>query len=535
MIIQQQSAKAIACLALLITCVCAHAQRQAPSNYILERLAPWDASDTVPTRVEGEHYFIRWSNISKSNSSKFAHSKSTLLPRPIGFPVPLPGELYEMEPIFPGYRATEGFYALTGDFGLVARIEPTRMIGPDYAIKSLVFQTSSMLNWPAGWTLEDYFHYNHADHFSEDSAATGDMADYDASPQLLALSDILLDNGEFYRGGPVLKYTTTEGLTGYRHADSYALLNNGVRMTDLGETGQWGGTYYSFCWHWDLSDIPGTIANAEVTCPLIVHSSTIGTQIDVSDTYNDILSTFPPPPPSRIVATPGDSAVLLTWQARSGATGYEIMRSTTKGGPYNLIGSVSGGANTSYNDLNLDNGTTYYYVITAVNDNGPGAESVERSIVPEIPAIHGWRLNHFGHSNNTGDAANNADPDGDGLTNLVEYALRCDPLVADSKDAITVGQTDTSTKRLALTFNRRADPALVYIVDATDDIDNGTWDRVFLSTGLANPDNFGYAYGTSGVNSIIGNDDDTYQAWDNIIVGSRKHRYLRLSILTAGN
>lgn len=510
----------------------AYLQAQARSWYVLERLAPWpdaampsgQAPDTVPTRIVGNHKFIRWSVLSNENPYGFPHSRSTL----VGYVQSGPQQ--SIAYIAPGYRATVGYYCMSADFGYVARIEPTLTLGSDYAIKSLVLQTASMLNWPGGWTLEDYFNYDHASHFDENSSATGtDMTDYNANPNLLELALIELDDGGLYRGGPVLKYITTAGLTGHRHATTWALLNNGVRMENLG-TVEASGTYFSFAWQWDLSDIPGTIATAEISAPLIVHSSTIGVQIDVSDTYNDVLVTFAPPPPSQFVATPGDSSVLLTWQARTNATGYQVKRSTTDNGPYALIATVSDGS-THYRDTGLTNGTTYYYVVSAYNaESGAGADSTQRGATPVVPAIDAWRQTHFGTAANEGDAADDADPDGDGLPNLLEYALRRDPLAPDSAGAVTLGQSSSATKRLALTFARRADAGLVYTVEATDDLAGGVWERVFFSTGIA--DSTGYAAGTSGVNSVIGNADDTYEAWDNVIISARARRFLRLTVST---
>ena len=52
----------------------------------------------------------------------------------------------------------------------------------------------------------------------------------------------------------------------------------------------------------------------------------------------------------------------------TGATGYKVKRSTTAGGPYTTIASNVTG--TSYEDDNVMNGTTYYYVVTAVGANG---------------------------------------------------------------------------------------------------------------------------------------------------------------------
>jgi hypothetical protein len=63
--------------------------------------------------------------------------------------------------------------------------------------------------------------------------------------------------------------------------------------------------------------------------------------------------------------------VILTWQASQspGVAGYNVYRSTTSGGPYAQINS-SLDTTTTYNDLAVQDGVTYYYVTTAVNDEG---------------------------------------------------------------------------------------------------------------------------------------------------------------------
>jgi hypothetical protein len=50
-----------------------------------------------------------------------------------------------------------------------------------------------------------------------------------------------------------------------------------------------------------------------------------------------------------------------------------------------------------------------------------------------------WRLTHFGTASETGDAANTADPDGDRLSNLIEYAFGLNPTSGRSS-SLPVGQ-----------------------------------------------------------------------------------------------
>ncbi len=63
--------------------------------------------------------------------------------------------------------------------------------------------------------------------------------------------------------------------------------------------------------------------------------------------------------------------VALSWTASSspGIAGYNAYRSTTSGGPYTKLNS-SLISTTSYMDLAVQDGYTYYYVTTAVNSQG---------------------------------------------------------------------------------------------------------------------------------------------------------------------
>src|SRR5207244_5153571 len=83
-------------------------------------------------------------------------------------------------------------------------------------------------------------------------------------------------------------------------------------------------------------------------------------------TYN-VSGSTPPAVPTNVTATAGNGQVTLSWSASSGATSYNVKRSTTSGGPYTTVASPT---TTSYTDTGLTNGTTYYYVVTAVNTGG---------------------------------------------------------------------------------------------------------------------------------------------------------------------
>ena len=91
-----------------------------------------------------------------------------------------------------------------------------------------------------------------------------------------------------------------------------------------------------------------------------------------------------PVAPIGLMATPSNAQVTLNWTASAGASSYNVKRSIKKGGPYAKIGTASSSP-TSYVDKNVTNGTTYYYVVSAVNVSGESANSNEANATPMAP------------------------------------------------------------------------------------------------------------------------------------------------------
>jgi hypothetical protein len=94
-------------------------------------------------------------------------------------------------------------------------------------------------------------------------------------------------------------------------------------------------------------------------------------------------SAFGPPAPANLTALAGNAQVALAWNSSLTAASYNVSRSTVHGGPYTLIANT---ATTSYRDTSVNNGTTYYYVVSAVNAFGAGAGSVEVNALPYVLA-----------------------------------------------------------------------------------------------------------------------------------------------------
>ena len=86
-----------------------------------------------------------------------------------------------------------------------------------------------------------------------------------------------------------------------------------------------------------------------------------------------------PQPPTGLAAVPGDGQVTLSWNSVSGIT-YNVKRSTTSGTGYNTI--ASGISASPYPDTSVTNGTTYYYVLSALSGTCESANSAEVAATP---------------------------------------------------------------------------------------------------------------------------------------------------------
>jgi hypothetical protein len=98
-------------------------------------------------------------------------------------------------------------------------------------------------------------------------------------------------------------------------------------------------------------------------------------------------------------------------------------------------------------------------------------------------SIVSWRQQHFGSDQNSGNAADLAAPDGDGIPNLVKYALLMTPGQSGSNRLPQGGMTGpTGNRRLTLTFQRdpsRSDVSI--IVEAQSGL-GGAWSEITRST-----------------------------------------------------
>lgn len=100
------------------------------------------------------------------------------------------------------------------------------------------------------------------------------------------------------------------------------------------------------------------------------------------------------------------------------------------------------------------------------------------SVVVLTP-LQQWRNQYFNTTENAGTAADTFDADGDGIPNLLEYALNGNPTAAN----VSILPKITGTGPLKLSFYRNGDSGITYIVEASNDLASGSWTQIYSSTG----------------------------------------------------
>jgi len=93
-----------------------------------------------------------------------------------------------------------------------------------------------------------------------------------------------------------------------------------------------------------------------------------------------------------------------------------------------------------------------------------------------LTPLQTWRDNHFGNPSNVGAGANGASPAGDGVPNLIKYALGLNPATPATAAQLPSGsiQPAGGTNYLTLTVNRAAQlPDITYIVEVSSNLPGG--------------------------------------------------------------
>jgi len=185
----------------------------------------------------------------------------------------------------------------------------------------------------------------------------------------------------------------------------------------------------------------------------------------------------PPAAPADLAASVSANTITLTWSAGDiTTTAYTVQRSATGADPWtNLATDLTA---RTFTDTSLAYSTSYTYRVTATNlfalTSAPSGTVTATTDAPADPYA-AWTQANLG----TLPAAQQlprADPDTDGSTNLIEYALGTDPRTP----APSAAHTNAVNGRLQFTF-RRAVADLDYEVLGSSDL--VTWSVIATNPG----------------------------------------------------
>jgi Domain of unknown function (DUF5060) len=156
-----------------------------------------------------------------------------------------------------------------------------------------------------------------------------------------------------------------------------------------------------------------------------------------------------------------DFAVLLTptpWLRFDGNAGF-------------VAGSQSNVVNLSFNAAGLAYGSYGATLLVQTTDVNQPLFTLPVSLA--ITPIATWRQTYFGTAQNSGNAADDADPSGDGLVNIVAYAFGLNPLVSNP-NPLSATQIGTN---FAVVFTRPhpAPSDISYVPQVTSDLASGLW------------------------------------------------------------
>jgi autotransporter-associated beta strand protein len=123
----------------------------------------------------------------------------------------------------------------------------------------------------------------------------------------------------------------------------------------------------------------------------------------------------------------GQNAVQILWSGEAG-TSYLVERLRDEPPGFGLVSSVPATAG-GLLDQGLLPDTTYTYRIRSVGPQGESSWTSDFQVRTDNE-LEAWRRGFFGTRANSGSSADTADPERDGLPNLVEYAFGWNPVAA---------------------------------------------------------------------------------------------------------
>jgi hypothetical protein len=184
-------------------------------------------------------------------------------------------------------------------------------------------------------------------------------------------------------------------------------------------------------------------------------------------------------PPTLSLKALSSTQIQVSWPDLNGEQSYRLERKAEPEGAWIVIAADLSAGTTSFADSGLTSGTRYTYRLRGIYSDEPSEFST--AVAGRTFTVgEQWRLDRFGFTEESGDAADLADPDGDHIPNLLERAFIMDPLRAETA-GMPVPFHYNYVRTAVLRFTRdSAQVDLVYEVESSDDLQ--TWTVVARST-----------------------------------------------------
>ena len=151
--------------------------------------------------------------------------------------------------------------------------------------------------------------------------------------------------------------------------------------------------------------------------------------------------------------------------------------------PATVTGSSSTSVGTSL--TGLAPGTTYHFRVKGIS--GAGTTNGSDATFTTLSLLQNWRLTNFGTSANSGNTADSADYDGDGIPNLVEYALNLNPTKSSKLPLTTVlngANFECTYSRSTLAVNA----GVTVTVEWSNTLASGSWSSTGVTQNILSDD-----------------------------------------------
>jgi hypothetical protein len=208
-------------------------------------------------------------------------------------------------------------------------------------------------------------------------------------------------------------------------------------------------------------------------------SITAGANYEISYTGADLVVEKAPIAPTNFLAAQTTNLTAdLSWtpntSGNAACTGFKISHKPSASDTWTektVASNVS-----TYSVSNLLSGTVYDFRIASLN--GGDSSSVVTTTISTWTSREEWRFTNFGTITGSGNAADNASPSGDGMPNLLKYALGLSATSRNVGDSLN--NQINADRRFTLTFTR-ARTELTYTVEGSNDLKS--WSVLVVNPG----------------------------------------------------